>query len=454
MKKKFIIIKVALLLAISTTYAQNWLITGNKGINPAQNFLGTIDSKALPFRTHNLERMRITVNGNIGIGTTSPKQRFDVHGNINLDSDLFIRNTKIMFFDNYYGLHIGSENGTVFIGDHQTASGLIASSSDNGITGVALGGIGVFGLTEETNPMYFTAGIYGRASGGKGVIGESDSSYGIYGSTNNSASYAGYFKGSLYASGIFIPSDEKLKQDVQNFSDAISIIKQLHPKKYQYRQDNNYNLMNLPKGEHYGLLSEDVEKVLPNLVKESKFETNKTSIGKVQLTKAGRDDEADKTSTVTNFKALNYTELIPVLIKGIQEQQTMLEKQQQSIEELKKINQQQQEEIAQLQSALKINFNESNTATVSILSSVVLKQNYPNPFSGSTIINYNIPYKYSSASLVISDKNGNTLKQITLNQTGKGSVKINAASFASGSYQYSLYVDGKLVDAKQMMIEK
>jgi hypothetical protein len=454
MKKKFTILKFALLVTI-TTNAQNWLITGNKGINPSQNFLGTIDSKALVFRTHNIERMRITLNGNVGIATLSPRQKLDVHGNINIDSNLYIANTKILSYQNY-GLHVGAADGTVFIGDHQTATGLYASSSDNGITGVALGGIGVYGFTEEINPMYFTAGLYGRAYGGKGVIGESDSSYGIYGSTNNPASYAGYFKGSLYASGIFIPSDKKLKQNIQNFSDAINIIKQLHPKEYQYRQDNNDNEINLPKGEHYGLLAEDVEQVLPNLVKESKFEVGTTTTGKISFPKPNLQlkNEAGKTSKVANFKALNYTEFIPILIKGIQEQQSMLEVQQQSIEELKKLSQQQQQEIAQLQSALKINFRQNDESILPTSISVIVKQNFPNPFSGSTIINYNIPYKYSSARLDVSDKNGNTLKQINLNQTGKGNVKIDAAGFASGTYQYSLYIDGRLVGTRQMVIEK
>ena len=53
----------------------------------------------------------------------------------------------------------------------------------------------------------------------------------------------------------------------------MDIINQLHPKLYNFRNDGNYKLMNLPKGIHYGLIAQDVEKVLPNLVKNSKFET-------------------------------------------------------------------------------------------------------------------------------------------------------------------------------------
>lgn len=48
-----------------------WSTTGNTGTNPATNFLGTVDTRNLVFRTNNTENMRINTNGNIGIGTTS-----------------------------------------------------------------------------------------------------------------------------------------------------------------------------------------------------------------------------------------------------------------------------------------------------------------------------------------------------------------------------------------------
>src|SRR5690349_20147787 len=123
MKTKFthIAVSIACLLITLTAHAQNWLTTGNSGINPSTNFLGTKDSKALPFRTHNLERMRITLNGKVGIGTTSPQQKLDVHGSINLDSSLYFNNTKELYHDNY-GLHLGSVEEQVEIGYFQTST--------------------------------------------------------------------------------------------------------------------------------------------------------------------------------------------------------------------------------------------------------------------------------------------------------------------------------------------
>ena len=48
--------------------ANVWSITGNSGINPVTNFLGTSDNKSVRFRTNNVQRMKIDSLGNIAIG--------------------------------------------------------------------------------------------------------------------------------------------------------------------------------------------------------------------------------------------------------------------------------------------------------------------------------------------------------------------------------------------------
>ena len=70
------------------TTKESWLLTGNAGTNPATNFLGTTDAQHLVFRTNNLERMRITSSGYVGIGTAAPNERLDVNGNIRFSGAL------------------------------------------------------------------------------------------------------------------------------------------------------------------------------------------------------------------------------------------------------------------------------------------------------------------------------------------------------------------------------
>jgi hypothetical protein len=58
---------------------------------------------------------------------------------------------------------------------------------------------------------------------------------------------------------------------------------------------------------------------------------------------------------------------------------------------------------------------------------------------------------FSSAKIIVTDKSGIVLKQVNL-AGKKGSITIGAATLSSGTYQYTLYVDGKLIDTKQMVL--
>ncbi|NMB69642.1 hypothetical protein GYA27_00360, partial [candidate division WWE3 bacterium] len=49
-----------------------WLLSGNTGTNPNVDFIGTTDNTDLAFRTNDIDRLRITDNGFIGIGNTTP----------------------------------------------------------------------------------------------------------------------------------------------------------------------------------------------------------------------------------------------------------------------------------------------------------------------------------------------------------------------------------------------
>jgi FtsZ-binding cell division protein ZapB len=62
-----------------------WSLTGNS--ITGTEFLGTTNNQPLVIRTNNVERLRVTTTGNVGIGTTTPTERLQVHdGNIALTS--------------------------------------------------------------------------------------------------------------------------------------------------------------------------------------------------------------------------------------------------------------------------------------------------------------------------------------------------------------------------------
>jgi hypothetical protein len=74
-----------------------------------------------------------------------------------------------------------------------------------------------------------------------------------------------------------------------------------------------------------------------------------------------------------------------------------------------------------------------NSQQLTAISSASFVQNIPNPFNNSTTISYLLPQQYSSAKIIVTDKNGNSLKQIGI-YANKGSVNIDAATLSSGAY--------------------
>jgi hypothetical protein len=153
---------------------------------------------------------------------------------------------------------------------------------------------------------------------------------------------------------------------------------------------------------------------------------------------------------------LRYSDFVVPLVKAVQE----LSAQNDSLKNENDVQQNQinklQQELDEIKTMLSSNQNKLSAAITqnsTIISSASLSQNIPNPFSNTTTINYTLPQAYSSAKIIVTDKMGNTLEQINLS-ANKGSLNVDAAMLSAGSYQYSLYVDGKLIASKQMIISK
>ncbi|GBD07666.1 hypothetical protein HRbin21_01497 [bacterium HR21] len=82
-----------------------------------------------------------------------------------------------------------------------------------------------------------------------------------------------------------------------------------------------------------------------------------------------------------------------------------------------------------------------------------LGQNIPNPFEGTTTIPYYIPAGVSQAELVVRDLGGRELRRLELSERGAhGQVRLEMRLLGSGTYEYSLVLDGRVVATRQMTL--
>jgi hypothetical protein len=84
----------------------------------------------------------------------------------------------------------------------------------------------------------------------------------------------------------------------------------------------------------------------------------------------------------------------------------------------------------------------------------VLGQNIPNPFDNSTLIPFRLPNDCKDASLRITETTTGRILRVIPLVCGETQISIDAAQLASGTYTYSLYADGKLIDTKRMELLK
>ena len=203
-------------------------------------------------------------------------------------------------------------------------------SSNSLFSNIAEGGY----ATTGTAAVSANFGLVGLSTSATSATGEN---YGIYASASNgTTNYAGYFDGDVTVTGTFTnPSDISLKSDVNDLNGALTILNKLHPVSYYYnRKDNTY--IKLPENLQYGFIAQELEKVLPELVKIQVHPVN--TIGNTGVINSSLPDKI-------TYKGINYIGMIPLLTKGLQEQQQeinmlMLEikKLKTEIQELKKVS--------------------------------------------------------------------------------------------------------------------
>ncbi len=158
-----------------------------------------------------------------------------------------------------------------------------------------------------------------------------------------------------------------------------------------------------------------------------------------------------------NFWQVDYTKLVPVLVRAIQEQQEQLRTRTEEVDALRRELAELRAELERLKAQLHQTppKGEQIGSTAVELHEAFLGQNIPNPFDETTRIPYTVPAGVSQAELHIRSADGRTIAIIPLRERGaRGELVLRMRDYATGAYEYALVLDGRTVATRQMLLLK
>ncbi|MCD4697998.1 MAG: tail fiber domain-containing protein [Bacteroidales bacterium] len=222
----------------------------NYGIGDPVNWIATDPIFEIGNGQFGIPSNALTVlkNGKVGIGTATPSYQLDVDlGNVLIQGTNSFQTT--------------GDEGILYLG---SVHSYIKSEYGYGLK------IGTYAAADALNIEQL---------GGNVAIG-----------TTNAAGYKLYVNGTAYSTGGWQSSDAKFKENVSAIQNPLEKLMDLHGVSYQWKTEE-FQKLGFPEGRHYGVIAQEIEKVLPEIV--------------------NTDPEGNK--------AVAYTEIIPVIIEAMKE---------------------------------------------------------------------------------------------------------------------------------------
>ncbi len=202
---------------------------------------------------------------NIGLGKYALYQSDAVNGN-----NIAIGKEAGYDVDSPYNIFIGYQTGrdvelgngkNIFIGYE------VGDYYNSGVASDIL----LIDNAQKTNKDYFIAGdmssdtiafnadinIYGKLNVTENV------GIGI----SNPGTYKLYVSGSAYATGNWQSFDKKFKKNIQSIENPVELLKKINGASYNWKIEK-FAEKGFPEGKHYGLIAQEIEKVLPDIVRE------------------------------------------------------------------------------------------------------------------------------------------------------------------------------------------
>ncbi|MGB5928176.1 MAG: tail fiber domain-containing protein, partial [Cyclobacteriaceae bacterium] len=212
--------------------------------------------------------------------------------------------------------------------------------------------------------------------------------------------------GQVSATGYITSSDKRFKTDFRSVSNALETVKLMNPVNYRF-DVNAFPGKNLPDRRSIGFNAQELQSLVPDAVFQ--------------------DEEG--------YYGVNYDALIPVLTAAIQEQQSIIESLLSKVKDLSADRD-----------------RGANADPDGATGVIELFQNQPNPFNSETNIRLNLPRNVQNATLYIYDMNGKQIKELSLEERGQVSARIDGGELGAGMYIYALVADGEAVDSKRMIL--
>jgi hypothetical protein len=271
-----------------------------------------------------------------------------------------------------------------------------------------------FGLTLYNNGNTTKDGIIHHRYGKYLRMGQSGVNNAVIGTSTDKIDFwtADTGHNNLYRHKCRRVSDSSLKTNIVPIKQALKIIMKLKTYTYDFVGDN-------ARYKEFGFLAQEIETILPGLVAKTQ-----------------------------GVFSVDYEQIIPLLVKGMQQQSLLILEQKKEIETLK-------EDISDIKKLLfKVGkYAGMDLSFEKLATNATLFQNKPNPFNEKTVINYNLPDLCNSASIMIFDMTG-TLLGTHLLESRSTELVITASDMKPGMYMYSLIVDDVEIDTKRMILQR
>jgi hypothetical protein len=347
-----------LFLASSKVYGQAeiqnptlpfWKLLGNQNADTAVNFVGTTDNRGLTFRTNNIRRMTVNTDGNVGIGTSTPAAKLEVFGGgiHTINNGYSVNNAFAYSSGPEHPVFMGIRGGGTFTAPSYPTSGkllntFIGRDALDYLNPGSYGGASIymettenFSFTNKGTCIKFRTTANGSNIETEKVVIQQDGSVGIgtpsplqkfdvIGNIRSSTGAfvsgqrAGYYLllqsdrnmvlydnfAPVWQSGTAV-SDIRTKTNVVPLEEVLPTLMKLSAIRFNYKPE-----LDMGNDQHIGVIAQEILKYFPDFVYH--------------------DEKSDR-------YLVYYDKLTTVLLKGIQEQQQMIDALTQDNSKLKSI---------------------------------------------------------------------------------------------------------------------